>query len=174
MERPEEPNSVGMPDGKTRPIDDIGERVFAPPEPTVADLVANLRARCEESVGFGEPQSTAVVTLPVDLVLAIADGIEASVVVGQVDFGDQFAGVTETAAKEIVKLLVTRTFADAKQEAEEALEACRRLGLDEQQIAAIMVPKEDAISKWAPLVMARARWRLMPLIWSLVKGGLGG
>lgn len=152
-------------------------------EPTVIDLVANLRAACDQSVASAVCGDSVqrVVVLPVDLVLAIADGIEQAT-----DPIRGFAShpaaaradaMVQQAAKDIVKLIVTRLFEPAKAEGEKALDACRRLGVTEEQAKAIVAPTMTAWSVAAVSAATLAIGGMLPWLMGMVgkrKGGLGG
>lgn len=141
----------------------------------VVDLVAYLRQRCAEVEGR---LANDVVVLPVDLVLAIADGIEATTRPMPLTWStnDNHAKtLADEAAKKIAALIVTRLFEPAKAEGEKAREACERLGLDGADIRALLLSKLaneptglDAWEKWLPLALGGAALSLMPFILGLV------
>lgn len=143
-------------------------------EPTVVDLVANLRARCDAESIWLRPRDLDGpmdhVMLPVDLVLAIADGIEATSTATLFTVRSPGGAPTEEIlimeqlARDIVKLFVTKLFAPAKEEAEKALEACETLGLSEEETRAVVMPSTLPI--WAAGLAAVGA---LPLIWSFLR-----
>ena len=164
-------NSLEMSDGSKQRIDEaplpMGVR-----EPSVVDLVANLRAACEDPqrlLGAGSH-----VMLPVELVLAIAEGIEtmnrATFFTTRSPGGGASEEVLliEQAARDIIKLFVTKLFEPVKAEGEKALDACKRLGLSEQQVGAVVAP--NPLPSWAPWALGAMVGGVLPLLWGVLKG----
>jgi len=138
-------------------------------EPTVSevDLVANLRAACKDPLRTVATQYGVAVILPVDLVLAIADGIEASGRAFDVDDfqPDELGRITTQVSKDIVKLVVERLFGPAKTEGEKALEACEALGLTEAQVGAML---SSAGLGWPSTTLGLGLAGIIPLIYSML------
>lgn len=182
-ERAEEKRVAGMDDSFDKMLQEKAAEAKAEREPTVVDLVANLRARCDAADPDAarwtgaRRQHEGVVTLDVTLVRAIADGIEASarpLDASAVQFREA-GDVMAQAAKDIVKLIVTRLFEPAKAEGEKALEACRRLGVTDEQAKAPVAPT-SALDKWMPTVLGAGTLGLLSWLTGSLgkrKGGLG-
>jgi hypothetical protein len=176
----EERDRSGIPRHGDKRGPKIAGAPLPPPEPieraSERDLVANLRARCGtdaySAVGHGGIAMT-VVPLPRDLVLAIADGIEMAAQGPSLD--DDFAPsetarIATQAAKDIVKLIVSRLFEPAKTEGEKALDACKRLGLSDEKVGDIIARPDSGLGPAAPWLLGGLVGGILPrLYWALRK-----
>lgn len=128
-------------------------------DPPVSQLVAHLRAVCEQA----RQDSNEFVCLRRDLVLAIADGIEATTRPVTVSEADTKA-VMDAVAKEIVRAIVKQLFEPVMREEEKAFQVAQRLGLSKDQVAVARQPY--GLGAW----LAAGGLALgLPAIWSLLR-----